>query len=1099
MRYRLVRLVVAILTVALTSTLTTAVSAASSSWSTDLGALAAAPSPGTPTQLKSAAVAVLDGEVDSAALDDVRADVAERYVDEWRPKDRSAATTIFDHSKTLAVELQTELNGGAELIAPTGLLLSAELGTATKLAADLAVIAANSGDKKDVTGLEQAERFIEQGVDAWSKGQPVSAVSHWRQASDRAFDGLDRNGLSYDEGADLDDDGVPDLIELIFGSSPFSADTDGDGLTDGFEITLATGAHAPDNPDTDNDGTPDGDEDEDLDGLTAGAEQSAGSAPLIPDTDGDTLDDGAEVNVHGTDPTNPDTDGDGLSDGAEIRAGTDPLNPDTDGDGVLDGADVVTSTVEDGSGVRVELTGVGDLAGGISIEPVDDPFFADAPGQLTQPVEVDLDAEVADGLGSALLTLPFDAGQVVGDTADLRVFTFNEELRFWVPAGTDQTVDVDGGTVTTTVPHFSIFAIFNIRNWGETFSGFAQTCDGRGGGGGGGGTVFADVAFVLDSSGSMASNDPLGLRRSASIQFVDALLDEDRGAVIDFDSFATRLQGLTSDKALLRAAINRINSSGGTNIGRGVSEGLAALAENTDPSRVQLMILLTDGQGSYSTSLTQQAADANVTIYTVGLGSGVDAALLTGIAEGTGGTYYPVADADDLPEVFREIEDDTGGDDTDTDGDGLTDCEEINGLTDHSGLVFTSDPTLVDTDGDGLTDADEMANPPSALIELLFGPIYEELGLDIRTIFSDPRLEDTDGDGLTDPEEADIGTRARGNDSDDDLIDDFEESQELGTDPTNPDTDGDGYEDGWEKFNADAGFDPQIFDETQSKWDYAKDFILGGICPDGWGFCERTSIAWLAGNIGGGFLAYKDVLDIIGGLTTLDFVGAGISAVALVPVIGDAGSVIAKGVKFIRRAGRRGGDAIAYLLKLDAIPFVSKIDVLRQVDGTTLRRLQDAGISDEAILGFARKRIDFRVLDRAVDGASDLKRSPQLYRREKTAENFLRNSDPDALPRQIGFPPPNRAPGSGTKGYRYPDVYNPVTETAIEVKNGYWDALDYVKEQIKKDVALRADPNTPIRRVEWHFFPKTDNTIGPSDELRELLDANNIDYIVHLP
>lgn len=301
------------------------------------------------------------------------------------------------------------------------------------------------------------------------------------------------------------------------------------------------------------------------------------------------------------------------------------------------------------------------------------------------------------------------------------------------------------------------------------------------------------------------------------------------------------------------------------------------------------------------------------------------------------------------------------------------------------------------------------------------------------------------------------------------------------SDPENPDTDGDGLEDGFEQFNRDAGFDPQIFDEQTSKWSYATDFVLGGICPDGWGFCERTSIAWLAGNLGGGFLAYKDVLDIIGGLTTLDFVGAGISAAALLPVVGDAASVIAKGVKFVRRAGRKGGDAIAYILKADAIPFVSKIDILRQVDGTTLRKLQDAGMTDDAVLAFAAKRLDFRMLGRAIDGASDVRKSPQLYDVEKLAENYLRNADAGALPRQIGFPPPNRTPGAGTRGYRYPDVYNPTTQKAIEVKNGYWDDLPYVKDQISKDLALRADPNTPIASVEWHFFPRSDGTVAMID------------------
>ena len=57
------------------------------------------------------------------------------------------------------------------------------------------------------------------------------------------------------------------------------------------------------------------------------------------DEDGDGLTDLEEVADVGTDPCNPDTDGDGLNDGDEVNLGTDPTNPDTDGDGVPDGAD----------------------------------------------------------------------------------------------------------------------------------------------------------------------------------------------------------------------------------------------------------------------------------------------------------------------------------------------------------------------------------------------------------------------------------------------------------------------------------------------------------------------------------------------------------------------------------------------------------------------------------------------------------------------------------------------------------------------------------------------------------------------------------------
>jgi serine/threonine protein kinase len=85
--------------------------------------------------------------------------------------------------------------------------------------------------------------------------------------------------------------------------------------------------------------------DDDADGLSNNQELSEGTDPNNPDTDGDGLNDGQEVNQHGTNPKQQDSDGDTLIDGAEVNDhGTSPTNPDTDGDGVPDGVEVSSGT-----------------------------------------------------------------------------------------------------------------------------------------------------------------------------------------------------------------------------------------------------------------------------------------------------------------------------------------------------------------------------------------------------------------------------------------------------------------------------------------------------------------------------------------------------------------------------------------------------------------------------------------------------------------------------------------------------------------------------------------------------------------------------------
>lgn len=140
-------------------------------------------------------------------------------------------------------------------------------------------------------------------------------------------------GIVYtfdDSENDSDGDGLLNDEERRLGTDPFNPDTDGDGLKDGEEVNKYK--TDPLKADTDGDGLTDGDEVNKHD-----------TDPLKADTDGDGLTDGMEVNTHKTDPKNPDTDGDGLRDGAEVNTHkTDPTNADTDGDGLKDGPEVNT-------------------------------------------------------------------------------------------------------------------------------------------------------------------------------------------------------------------------------------------------------------------------------------------------------------------------------------------------------------------------------------------------------------------------------------------------------------------------------------------------------------------------------------------------------------------------------------------------------------------------------------------------------------------------------------------------------------------------------------------------------------------------------------
>lgn len=177
------------------------------------------------------------------------------------------------------------------------------------------------------------------------------------------------------------------------------------------------------------------------------------------------------------------------------------------------------------------------------------------------------------------------------------------------------------------------------------------------------------------------------------------MLKDDRAAVIDFDSTAKVLQPLTRDLDAVSSAIVKIDSWGRTAVDEGIRAGLSEL-EQSPEDRARVIVLLTDGQNDshpFDQGVLEQAVGAGVTIFTIGLGNDVDKPLLEQIAGRTGGRFYHVRTAEDLPKAFERVNASMGL--PDTDGDGLSDLEEQR---------YGTQPLKRDTDGDGIEDDREI-------------------------------------------------------------------------------------------------------------------------------------------------------------------------------------------------------------------------------------------------------------------------------------------------------------------------------------------------------------------------------------------------------
>lgn len=113
----------------------------------------------------------------------------------------------------------------------------------------------------------------------------------------------------------------------------------------------------------------------------------------------------------------------------------------------------------------------------------------------------------------------------------------------------------------------------------------------------------------------------------------------------------------------------------------------------------------------------------------------------------------PDNDNDGLFNIIEEIYG-TDPENPDTDGDGLTDYEEV--------YITGTDPLKYDTDDNGINDADD----------------------------------DSDNDGLSNREEIELGTDPRNDDTDGEGLSDYDELNKYNTDPLKADSDGDTLNDG---------------------------------------------------------------------------------------------------------------------------------------------------------------------------------------------------------------------------------------------------------------------------------------------------------------
>ncbi len=196
-----------------------------------------------------------------------------------------------------------------------------------------------------------------------------------------------------------------------------------------------------------------------------------------------------------------------------------------------------------------------------------------------------------------------------------------------------------------------------------------------------------DLLLAVDASGSMSTPDmTLGNQAIARFAAVKVIAGDfiqrragDRVGLILFGSQAYLLTPLTFDRKTVQTQLNESAVGlAGRETAIGDAIGLALKRLHARPENQRVLILLTDGVNTAGEldprKATELAVAEHVRIYTVGIGaeslrvdnffgsqmvnpsSDLDAAMLTEMAEKTGGRFFRARNTEELAQIYRDID-----------------------------------------------------------------------------------------------------------------------------------------------------------------------------------------------------------------------------------------------------------------------------------------------------------------------------------------------------------------------------------------------------------------------------------------------------------
>jgi hypothetical protein len=182
-----------------------------------------------------------------------------------------------------------------------------------------------------------------------------------------------------------------------------------------------------------------------------------------------------------------------------------------------------------------------------------------------------------------------------------------------------------------------------------------------------------DAVLVMDSSGSMAKNDPKKLRVPAAKMFMSLLGDRDRIGLISFSDNGYPVLHLTAPgpktNARILASADKVSSKGVyTNLHAALAKGVDMLEREGQPGQEKMLVLMSDGKMDVGDTdedwaLTQKVQgellesirNKGIKVYTIAFTEASDVELLRELAHQSGALFKLARTDQDLHEVFSAI------------------------------------------------------------------------------------------------------------------------------------------------------------------------------------------------------------------------------------------------------------------------------------------------------------------------------------------------------------------------------------------------------------------------------------------------------------